>query len=189
MILGERPIEPKQLVTELMQRATATARKIDPGEEDTAWTKAVKLALDAMARDRGFTAHYSNREEENSEFLLDLVWWKQDKKSCGAVLGMECEWGNADQVLEDFDKLLQFKSPLKLMIFTADTARKRRGIHAKLLERLRSFAQHVRGECYVFTEFTKRCCYSYRCDIEKDGMNQSVEIVPLDEDSAKALKN
>ncbi len=189
MIFGELPIEPRELVTELMQHATATARKIDPGEEDTAWTTAVKLALDVMARDRGFTAHYSNRKKENSEFLLDLVWWKQDNKSCDAVLGMESEWRNADKVREDFDKLLQFKSPLKLMIFTADTPRKRREIHAKLREGLHSFAQHVRGECYVFTEFTDGRCYSYRCDIKKDGMNQSAEIVPLDENSAKALES
>jgi hypothetical protein len=63
----------------------------------------------------------------------------------------------------------------------------RKVIHEKLLEYLHSFAQHVNGECYVFAEFASGRCHNYECHIGKDGRNEQLQIVPLDDISASVL--
>jgi hypothetical protein len=197
MIFGNIPINPKQLVSELDRLVSEATKSIDLRKENTAWTASIKKALAAMAKKSELQPFYSDSAEEISEFLLDVVWWEEKGGSRRAALGVECEWGDprshsiehrANQVIEDFEKLLQFKAPLKLMIFSADNAEMRRATHKKLLEYLRSFAQHVSGECYVFVEFASGCCYSYQCDIRTDGRDEQLQIVPLDESSASALR-
>jgi hypothetical protein len=197
MIFGTSPITPNELVGELNRRATETAQTLDPLDRNTAWTTAIKHALAVMAAKHELRPFYSNRKEGISEFLLDVVWWEQDSTSRRAVLGVECEWGNpwdrsaegrAEAIVEDFEKLLQFKAPLKLMIFSANNVAMRTAIHDKLLEYLRSFAQHASGECYVFMEFASSGqCYSYTCDIKKDGRDADLQIVPIDDASRSAL--
>ena len=91
-----------------------------------------------------------------SEFLLDLVWW-QDKSPQGAVLACEMEWGNTrdvknnpSRVLEDFEKLMSFKAPFKLMLFDSyKNGKRQKETIARMTRSLRDFADHRQGEEYL----------------------------------------
>jgi hypothetical protein len=195
MIFGEQPISPKELVERLSCRASEIAEERDPQHSNTAWTYAIKHALAEMAKERGFKQLFSHSDGKLSEFMLDAVWFS-DKSGNAAVLGVESEWGNprvrdcqqrANCVAEDFEKLLQFKAPMKLMIFQADNVEMRKAIHKILLDYLQAFRQHVAGETYVFIEFSAGKCLSYTCEIQKDGQDTSLTLNPLNAESAEML--
>lgn len=196
MIFGEQPISPNELVERLNCRATEIAEERDPQHNNTAWTYAIKHALAEMARERGFKQLFSHSEEKLSEFMLDAVWFS-DKSGNAAVLGVESEWGNprvrdcqqrANCVAEDFEKLLQFKAPMKLMIFQADNVEMRKAIHKILLDYLQAFRQHVAGEIYVFIEFSAGHCFRYTCEIQRDGQDTSLTLKPMNAESEQILK-
>jgi hypothetical protein len=191
MIFGEQPISPEKLVERLNCRATEIATEHRPPNTNTAWTYAIMQALDELAQQqqRGY------RQIVRPQFILDAVWW-QDKPGNAAVLGVESEWGNprirdcqqrANCVAEDFEKLLQFKAPMKLMIFQADNVEMRRAIHKILLDYLQAFRQHVAGETYVFIEFSAGKCLSYTCEIKRDGQDRSLKLKPMNSESEAEL--
>lgn len=195
MIFGELPIGVAELVKTLHQQATKIARQLNSLERNTEWTQGVKQALAEMGRTRGFKL-FPDSENKRSEFMLDEVWWKDDESGAGAVLGIESEWGNprdrncesrAGCVADDFEKLLQFKAPMKLLVFTADNAQMRNAIHAILERYLQRFRQHVAGETYVFVEFSEGRCFSYTCEIQRDGRDPSLALKPLNTESAEVL--
>jgi len=196
MIFGENPIRPSELVGELNRRATETAQKLDPLERNTAWTAAVKQALAAITEARRGKPYYIDHRG-NSEFLLDFVWWDEGPSGKRALLGAECEWGNprendperrAGAVIDDFEKLLQFKAPLKLMVFGADNPEMQEVICANLQKYLRSFAQHVQGETYVFVDFAPRhVCCAWTCEIARDGRDEALDLKGLDLASVSAV--
>jgi hypothetical protein len=193
MIFGKLPISPEKLVTDLQIRASKIANKLDPIlQRNTAWTIAIVEALHKMVP-RGC------RQITRPQFILDIVWWQDAPKESGSAarLGVECEWGNpfdrnsksrAECVVYDFEKLLQFKAPMKLMIFQADNAEMRKAIHNMLLEYLQAFGQHVAGETYVFMEFASGHCFSYKCEILRDGLDRSLNLKPMTSESAQILK-
>jgi hypothetical protein len=197
MIFGKIPISPEELVVTLNRLASKKAEELKLGHSNTAWTYAVKYGLEKMAHKRHLKQLFTkgNTElagEKISEFMLDAVWWLQSRSGNAALLGVECEWGNpwdrncksrADCVAVDFEKLLQFKAPMKLMIFQADNAQMRKAIHRILHKCLHAFQQHMAGETYVFIEFSNGKCFSYTCEIKRDGRDTSLKLKPMNSES------
>jgi hypothetical protein len=197
MIFGKLPISPEELVVTLNRLASKKAEELKLGHSNTAWTYAVKYGLEKMAHKRHLKQLFTKGNTELagkkiSEFMLDAVWWLQSRSGNAALLGVECEWGNpwdrncksrADCVAVDFEKLLQFKAPMKLMIFQADNAQMRKAIHKILHQYLHAFQQHVAGETYVFIEFSAGKCFSYTCEIKRDGRDTSLELKPMNSES------
>jgi len=118
--------------------------------------------------------------------MLDFVWWGRGK----AVLACECEWGNtrdadrnALRVAEDFDKLLSFKSPFKLMIFDSYSQPDTRDQVIKLLERyLREFTDHRKSEQYLVIDMCKKPA-AWLCEITQEGSDPglNLEVITLNE--------
>ena len=86
-------------------------------------TSRIMSTLQRIATKRGFQAQATNlkgtREELSHEFLVDMVWWKDDaqERHEGIVLAVESEKDpKLGERVKDFRKLLAVKSPLKLMI-------------------------------------------------------------------------
>jgi hypothetical protein len=115
-----------------------------------------------------------------------MVWW-QEKGSQRAVLACESEFGNSRYpaltpllVGEDFDKLLSFKSPWKIMIFDSytDGAETQRLVIEELNRYLRSFGDHRRGEIYIAIDLCKES-KAWSCSIGSDGEDQGLEFKTL----------
>ncbi|HEX9221876.1 MAG TPA: hypothetical protein VF860_00965 [Candidatus Acidoferrales bacterium] len=97
----------KRLVREIKLRlnSRSTSRQ---------WTNTLKAVLQEIANgvDEDYVVWHS---QSQGEFMLDLVWRRS--KSCpDLLLAMESEWGNEDEVLTDFEKLMHIKAGLKLRL-------------------------------------------------------------------------
>lgn len=152
--------------------------------EFTHWTSAVKQFLDRKAQEHGLRAIYTDRQGM-SEFLLDLVWW-QDGAGGSAVLACEMEWGNTrdrrrnpGRVAEDFDKLLSFKAPFKLMLFDSYGKAEMQSEVIRELDRyLREFGDHRLGEQYLVIDMS-RLKTVWTCHIARDGEDASLQLSAL----------
>ena len=129
--------------------------------EFTRWTAAVKEWLAVEAAKYNSSAIYTGPGQR--EFLLDVVWWSKGKPS-SATLACESEWGNtryahqnAALVSEDFDKLLSFKAPFKLMIFDSYSQPDTRQAVIQELDRyLADYNDHRENEQYLIIDMSQK---------------------------------
>jgi hypothetical protein len=131
-------------------------------------TTAVKIILRREGKKLGFHTFPDNDKrlkKTKSQYLLDLVWWSDTPGRKGLALAVESEWNaGRNDILDDFEKLLCIKSPLKLMIYRVRGVNKDQ-VRDGIKEYLLGFGQHVRGENYVLCEFQPNwtcVCYLFR---------------------------
>ncbi len=77
---------------------------------------------------------------------------------------------------------------MKVLFFCADNPEMRHAIHSKVTAYLRNFAQHVKGEQYLFMEYAQKECFSYVWEANENGRCPDAELRALDEGSAMALR-
>jgi hypothetical protein len=203
MIFGRVPVEPIKIVRFLWERLDKKKRVRQSGKDKyRAWTRAVKETLKELVEEHGKpygralvtssrvvqqigkARKADARRVPTREFLLDFVWWEDEKTQTSgrAVMGVECEWaswhGNkrASEVLYDFEKLLSFKAPLKLLIFECRNPRERKHLHKKFCLYLKAFQQHVRGECYLFVEFSRGGCIAHSYKVKQSATVSKVKL-------------
>ena len=179
-------LNPKDFAEALIrevQPLTLDANNLSRGEY-TRWTWAVKEWLAREAPKHDCKAIYSKRDEM-SEFMLDVVWW-QNKTPGSALLGCESEWGNtrdtkrnAARVAEDFDKLLSFKAPFKLMIFEAEPdSPNERATIAELDRYLSEYDDHRKTEQYLVVNLCNKPA-AWLCRIADYLLNERPHLTPL----------
>ncbi len=182
MIFGDTPLRPQELVEVLELEVAEVAKTIGARllsrdkDSNTVWTLALKTVLMSLAERHSCLCFCSSREHHKSEFMLDFVWWEHTPDFDRAVLGRESEWGNPrfterrhEEVAADFEKLLSFKAPMKLLVFEAKSETMRENIHAEIRKYGTRFAQHVKGESYIFVEFSGGTCKSHSYEVKADG--------------------
>jgi len=106
-------------------------------------TAGVKTLLDKLANKKDYLVYPS---DDGSAWMLDLIWFLKDHTAIH--LAVESEWGNQEQVLFDFQKLLCVKSPLKIMVYFA-----KRSFVGDFEKYMQEFDQHLEGENYLLIEF------------------------------------
>ena len=134
----------KKVVSELLCRKSKLIKDSPTGASDSRWTEeVVKPALVKAGNCLGYYT-CANKVQSvevlpaySSEWLYDICWIDygprvqnhsifevafEKRKFYGLVLAAESEWGNDDQVLNDFEKLLQCRAALKIMIFDQTAA-------------------------------------------------------------------
>jgi hypothetical protein len=200
-IFGILPITSDELSNQLKTKAIGR----NPGEKNRPWTRAIMESMAEIATAFGGKPLYSNNQ--SSEFMLDFVWW--DPTQQRAIVALESEWGNpwefrkgredviAEEVDRDFWKLLSFKAPIKILVYSALNRNMRTVIHEKLILSLTKFSQHVQGEIYLFVEFSpdsslkpgEYACYRFEHRVAGNGTIQQPELVPMDEASRLASQS
>jgi hypothetical protein len=168
----ELPIDPLVVANELI----SFIRNL-PDDGRVIRTAGVKTVLEKLANRKDYFVYPSG---DGSAWMLDLIWFL--KASTAIHLAVESEWGNEEQVLFDFQKLLCVKSPLKIMVYFA----KRSFVH-KFEAYLQEFDQHLEGENYLLIEFAPDPpdhAYLYRVTNVKNGRLRAVKFslleLPLD---------
>jgi hypothetical protein len=158
---------------------------VEYGEPHSArkdWTDAVQDAFGALLENDGYSNNsevlpHGTKEDRHSRkdaFLLDFVLWRRDlgkENEEGAWIACESEWNrDSKSVLEDFDKLLSFRAPYKLMVYSA----KEHGTLGQICrtefkKRLTGFHWRLSGEIYIFLEFvdSDRKANIYICEPSK----------------------
>ena len=119
--------------------------EIDDPKGDTEWTKAAKTKLCKIGREFGCKVGAGGVEPGHGEWLYDATWLEYEPKPfpdgllVDVHLVAECEWGNFERIVEDFEKLLQARAGFRLMIFTGSNQAKSEEIAERLAGRVREF--------------------------------------------------
>ena len=117
---------------------------------DTEGSKAVKTKLCEIGREFEFKVGAKRNEVEKAyrdfgEWLYDVTWLEYEPKPFpdGLLIDVhlvaECEWGNFERIIEDFEKLLQARAGFRLMIFTGSNQANSEEIAERLADRVREF--------------------------------------------------
>lgn len=89
------------------------------------WTKAVKSELCSIGRNFGCEVYAQGVprkiKKDGGEWLYDVTWLVYDRSGHGeltdAPLVAECEWGDYQEIEDDFEKLLLARARVRVMIF------------------------------------------------------------------------
>jgi hypothetical protein len=112
------------------------------------------------------------------EWLLDLVWL--DKETLAMKLAVESELSpKMPHRLEDFEKLMSTKAPLKLFIYQTSNVAEGPKVRNKLEGYLRRFTQHVEGEEYLLMELNQKSPYFHQYRVPESGKIHEISFVPL----------
>lgn len=112
------------------------------------------------------------------EWLLDLVWL--DRETLNMQLAVESEWSRVmAHRLDDFEKLMSIKSPLKLFIFATKSASESEDVRCQLAKYLQRFSQHIEGEEYLLMEVQNQRPDFYQYKVPSSGSATEVAFMPL----------
>ena len=88
------------------------------------WTKAVKTELCRIGRDsfgcKVYAAGVPRNKRDGGEWLYDVTWLEYEEGGDGELtdlhLAAECEWGEDQDIEDDFEKLLLARAGVRVMI-------------------------------------------------------------------------
>src|SRR5579884_903699 len=192
MPFGDAPISLEELASKLRIMIPKLAGTLT----NEGYTRGLKEALQQIGNSLGVRTLCKDKDRNRKEFMLEVVWWSDVPRDQRAVLGVESDWGSpmdknpenrASQVMEKFEKLLLFKAPIKLILFSASNPEVRGAIHSGIQKLLINISQHVRGEQYLFMEFAKNDCYTYRWTARETGQCTDTVLEPMDKLSENIL--
>jgi hypothetical protein len=155
----------------------AAGRLIDFSASDSKWTREILVSLGRLGKredldyfvcSHGFGHAAWSEGKDCGEWLHDQTWldynWditpRQLKRM---VMALESEWGNAGDILDDFEKLLVARADLRVMIFQADDADALSEIFRQLTEAERRCETRVAGDNYLLCGYdNQRCRFDFR---------------------------
>jgi hypothetical protein len=175
-IFGEPPIRPEDLFGNLTLSIPIELKRLGPPDSEKKWTIAVNAALCRLSQERSFDPYC--KDQLAGEWLLDMVWLRGQT---GIGLVAECEWimkGRA--ISDDFEKLLYFKSPLKLFIFQARRDEQSFDFRQTIQRLMDQFAHHVEGEQYVLFEVRGQHANGYTYTVPSTGKVPPVAFTEID---------
>lgn len=138
----------------LARRVAAELAKIPttripiPGYKE--YTLAVK---DSLLETPGELFNLFPDNKRKQQFLWDFSWWKETEDDLEMVMACESEW-IPNQVINDFQKLLVAKAPMKVLI--TDTQADTDNFKNKLDRQLKKYAHHIEGECYMWFDLERK---------------------------------
>ena len=141
--------------------------------DDKKWNPAVKTELCKIGR--GFKCYVCARDVDKAnrnhgEWLYDVTWLKYERdlgkrgldlavqarvaaaerKRCLLIdshLVAECEWGNIEDIVDDFEKLLLARAHVRLMIFEGLSERIPEPRSKRVAEQLAGRIREFKGSC------------------------------------------
>ena len=131
--------------------------KVGKGESDKVWTEKVKTELCKIGRSFDYRVYaradeVHECERDGGEWLYDVTWIEYERGRDGlkwpatalieAPLVAECEWGNFEQIVYDFEKLLLARARVRLMVFDSHRAG---GSSKEVAERLAGKVREFNG--------------------------------------------
>jgi hypothetical protein len=156
-LYGDLPVSPERLAEELDKLANRNderpgtlglMRYLDQlGQEVTSRKIETKVETEEGLKD--FASYFNDRENKRRAFLLDFLWWQE---GLGTLLAVESEISDPSikGLQHDFEKLLCWKSPMKLMITTEHPGRSAEVIAHELSVYARNCcSQYVPNETYL----------------------------------------
>jgi hypothetical protein len=117
---------------------------------DVPWTEIVKEAFCEMGKAKEGINVYSTGH--GGEYLLDVLWDSTENRNHGPILGVESEWGNIEDVVEDFYKLMYVKCRFKVLVYSSTSESNKLDLEQMIKDGLVNFNQHLVGDEYLFID-------------------------------------
>ncbi len=133
-----------------------------PSATDTDWTHSIKTSLLTLWQKSPLKQVATSGVEgaDYSEWLYDLTWLKMKIKpdkyewlTERIELVMESEWLRDTCIDEDFDKLVQARATLRLMIFQGDHREHIDEINKRLSNRVAAFSPKSPSDIYLLAAY------------------------------------
>ena len=185
-VFGRLPIRPVDLILSLNARWPRGKGRYYPKTQELfeflekigkSKSKAIDSKRVTARGAQNFSAFYLDKNRKIHAFLLDYLWWSNK----GSLLAAESEFVEGIVGMKhDFEKLLCWKAPLKLMIVREHPRILAETIRQVLSEYARSVPQLVKGECFVLFVFGKAANNAYLYVAPKDGASKfNFEAMPV----------
>lgn len=153
-------------IVDLLENVPALATS-ERWESDRRWTLELTQRLCALAGQRRLFTCASGIAAvpyaTDGEWLWDVTWLRYDPWPMTAtnaavpkalVLAAECEWSpDAEQILNDFEKLLVARADHRLMVFQSIPGR-RQGLFDSMKRRIASFITTTSGDRYLLAAWS-----------------------------------
>lgn len=142
--------EIKTALSEVTKELAGTGARPDP------WTKKIMMRICTIGKEHNYYICASSVEPKpnHGEWLYDVCWLDWKKKDPPrlkqVVLAAECEWGNDGDIYDDFEKLVQSRARLRVMIFTKKNEEAVNGMIDDLKACASGFEQRQPGDDYLF---------------------------------------
>ena len=90
--------------------------------------------------------------------MCDVVWWDSNKGELlrSIPLAAECEWGNKQNVWDDFQKLLVIRADIRVLIFKCNSRDKASILVEKLNRQIKVFKSSQKGDRYLFASYVEK---------------------------------
>ena len=153
-IFGPSPIPGGVLATTVVREIRKAGLPNSDGRGNShKWTAFTKELLRKLAEDRALNVRCHGY---GGELMLDMVWGDD------IDLAIEIEWqvNTAKDVIDDFQKLVRVKAPLKLMVYWVNSPQQHDTFRCAMEGHMQKYTRHVAGEKYVFVAmgFTEKGC-------------------------------
>ena len=120
------------------------------------WTKRVKKLLAELGEDMSYKVAVNGEgcTWGNGEWMCDVVWadLNEDELIRAIPLVAECEWGNKQDIWDDFQKLLIIHAGVRVMIFEPRS----RDEAEELKQQIQCFDSSQEGDRYLFASYVHR---------------------------------
>ncbi len=126
------------------------------GWDKTTWTFQLKSYLTTRAAGYAVCGKGVN-DTRWGEWLWDLVWLNidEDIQIHSVELVVESEWGNEEDVFDDFQKLIVARAATRLMIFEAKTVERRSALITRMKRQIALFRGSALGDRYLFVSYVR----------------------------------
>lgn len=133
---------------------TVNPRLSCKGENGKVRTKVIKTALCETGNKLGYRVAASDVDNaKDTEWLFDVVWmtlaWEPSRQLKRIHLVVESEFGNAGDIVDDFEKLLVARADVRLMVFEKRNKSKVEEEFNRLQNEARQFCQSQPGDHYI----------------------------------------
>ena len=128
------------------------------------WTRALLTKLCEIGRNDFACKVGANRgkvdraSRDRGEWLYDVTWLKynNDRLLVDVPLVGECEWGNLDQIKDDFQKLLLARAGVRLMVYDGyHSSHGSRSIAEQLAQNVMGFNYRQEGDAWLLAAWER----------------------------------
>ena len=179
-------------VVKILERAQANIQNLNDEERrsNASWTREIRLEFAREGKARGLYA-YPDRSDglDRSEWLYDVCWIDYgngyDPVSAAemrlfksVLLAVECEWKvKITDFLDDFEKLLQVRSSLRVMIFGSDDPEALAHRSAQAEEVIRAYRDKREDDIFIVVRMynDSKIPFDYNVILVSDVMTEEID--------------
>jgi hypothetical protein len=149
------------------------------GSGDQDWTDRLLNWFRAEGKALGVEVYPDPDTKWHAEYLADLVWCIEKGDAYGGlVLALESEWSQSwSDVLDDFDKLLDLKASLKVLLCDP-TGPQIQSLPANVSQQIKGHQNRVPGEQYLVIAFDPNAIHAWAFDCQGECVDLGATSYP-----------